>query len=141
MLVDAAMQCNIPVIPMLEALRGVDIIIVVDLSAETDLSTQLRCTQNYAAAHNLPFPEINYADINQICSVHRPASGQQSANYYLFPVDCKPDLLRGLGPLQADFTSTFNLTYTPEQIDLLSGLMYTACMQSANIIDQMLIEK
>jgi hypothetical protein len=45
----------------------------------------------------------------------------------------------GWDPQTANFTSTYNLQYTPDQVDMMSGLMHTAYTQSAATI-QAIIE-
>ncbi|MBY0110190.1 MAG: hypothetical protein K2X90_03710 [Candidatus Babeliaceae bacterium] len=45
-----------------------------------------------------------------------------------------PTYCNGWQPIDADFTSTLHLTYRPEQVDLVSGLMYTACQQNISTI-------
>jgi phospholipase A2 len=133
-LVDAGMLCNIPLPPVLDPLRQVDIIVVVDLTATPDRSLELMTMQTYANNNGLPFPAINSQLLSNVCSVHpgNPDAGIPTIIY--FPLIANPTYSNGWDPQTADFTSTFNLQYTPEQIDLLSGLMHTAYMQNSSTI-------
>ncbi len=128
--VDAGMLCNIPLPPVLDPLRHVDIIIVVDLTATPDRSLELMLMQTYAENNRLPFPAINTQLLSNVCSVHpgNPYAGIPTIVY--FPLVANQTYHNGWDPQTADFTGTFNLQYTPQQIDLLSGLMYTACKQN-----------
>jgi hypothetical protein len=128
------MLCNIPLVPALEPLRQVDIIIVVDFTIKTDDSYELCCVQNYAHNNGLPFPSINTTILRNICSVHPgdPASGVPTIIY--FPLVPNPTYHNGWDPIQASFTQTLNFQYSPEQIDLLSGLMYAAYQQNESTI-------
>ena len=132
--VDAGMLCNIPLPPVLNPLRQVDIIIVVDLSMTPDRSLELLTMQTYAKENGLPFPTINTQLLSDVCSVHpgNPAAGIPTIIY--FPMVANQTYNNGWDPQTANFTSTFNLQYTPQQIDLMSGLMYTACTQNAATI-------
>lgn len=132
--VDAGMLCNIPLPPVLDPLRHVDIIVVVDLTATSDRSLELMTMQTYAKNNRLPFPAINTQLLSNVCSVHpgNPAAGIPTIIY--FPLVANQTYSNGWNPQTADFTSTFNLQYTPAQTDLLSGLMYTACTQNAATI-------
>jgi phospholipase A2 len=132
--VDAGMLCNIPVPPVLDPLRHVDIIIVVDLTATPDRSLELTTMQTYAKNNGLPFPAINTQLLSNVCSVHpgNPAAGIPTIIY--FPLVANQTYHNGWDPQTASFTSTFNLQYTPQQVDLLSGLMYTAYQQNASTI-------
>ncbi len=132
--VDAGMLCNIPLPPVLDPLRHVDIIIVVDLTATPDRSLELMLMQTYAKNNGLPFPAINTQLLSNVCSVHpgNPDAGIPTIIY--FPMVANPTYHNGWDPQTAAFTSTFNLQYTPEQVDLMSGLMYTAYQQNTTAI-------
>ena len=132
--VDAGMLCNIPVPPALDPLRHVDIIIVVDLSMTPDRSLELMTMQAYAKNNGLPFPAINTQLLSNVCSVHpgNPDAGIPTIIY--FPLVANQTYHNGWDPQTASFTSTFNLQYTPDQVDLMSGLMYTAYQQNAATI-------
>lgn len=132
--VDAGMLCNIPLPPVLDPLRHVDIIVVVDLTMTPDRSLELMTIQAYAKNNELPFPAINMQLLSNVCSVHpgNPDAGIPTIIY--FPLVANQTYHNGWNPQTASFTSTFNLQYTPEQIDLLSGLMYTAYQQNASTI-------
>jgi phospholipase A2 len=131
--VDAAFLCNLPLIPALNPLREVDIIIAVDLTIGDDFVLELPCTATYAADNGLPFPPINPDKLRNICSVYGAEDARVPTIVY-FPLVANQDYMGGWDPQTADFTGTLNVTYTPAQVDLVSGLMYTACKQNSFII-------
>lgn len=128
-LVDSAFLCNTPLPPVLEPERAVDIIILVDLTCEQNTAFELECMAAYAHKNKLPFPVINRQNLNNVCSVHGTLNSGAPMIIY-FPLVANKDFKNGWNPLTADFTSTFNLQYTPEQVDLMAGLMYAACQQN-----------
>ncbi len=132
--VDCGMLCNLPLPPALDPLRQVDIIIVVDLTLETDNASELACMQTYAKNNKLPFPAIDTTVVGNICSVHPGDSSLGIPTIMYFPMVPNPTYHNGWNPLNVDFTSTLNLQYTPEQVDLVCGLMYTACQQNISAI-------
>jgi phospholipase A2 len=133
-LVDCGFLCNLPLPPLLDPLRAVDIIIIVDASMGTGSQTELQCLQQYALANNLPFPVIDTKNLGAICSVHSAATGSNAPTFIYFPLVPNPAYKNGWDPNSASFTDTLNLRYTPQQVDLVSGLMYTACKQNLSTI-------
>lgn len=138
--VDAAFLCNLPLVPVLNPLREVDVIIAVDLTIGDDFVLELPCMATYAAHHGLPFPVIHKETLSNICSVYGLQDAVAPAIIY-FPMVANPDYKNGWNPQTADFTGTLNVTYTPEQVDLVSGLMYTACKQHLSTIWQVIMKK
>ncbi len=132
--VDCGMLCNLPLPPALDPLRKIDIIIVVDLTMETDTASQLECMQAYALANGLPFPHINTKILNNVCSVHPGDPGSGTPTIIYFPLVSNQNYQNGWDPLTAGFTNTFNIQYTPQQVDQMSGLMYAACAQNSDTI-------
>ncbi len=139
-LVDAAFLCNLPLVPVLNPLRDVDVIIAVDLTIGDDFVLELPCMATYAARHGLPFPPIDKDSLRNSCSVHGLDDDHAPAIIY-FPMVANPDYKNGWNPQTADFTGTLNVTYTPEQVDLVSGLMYTACRQHLSTIWQVIAKR
>jgi hypothetical protein len=129
-LIDCGFLCNLPLPPMLDRLRGVDIIIIVDLSMGTTSQAELLCLQKYAQANNLPFPVIDTKNLGRICSVHPGKPSLGTPTFIYFPLVANPAYKNGWNPIKAGFTDTLNLQYTPQQVDLLSGLMYASCQQN-----------
>ncbi len=128
--IDCGFLCNVPLPPMLDRLRAVDIIIIVDASTGTTSQAELLCLQKYAQANNLPFPAIDTKSLSKVCSVHAGRIGSGTPTFIYFPLVANSAYKNGWNPTTAEFTDTLNLRYTPQQVDLLSGLMYTACQQN-----------
>jgi len=118
-LVDGGIDCNLPVFPLLR--RGVDIIIILDASAGT-FGAELHNAQQHAQKWGYPFPAIDYTTINQPCSVHWDKSNVNAPIVIYMPLIKSANYNNGWDPWAADFTSTYNFTYTPAQTQLLSGL-------------------
>ncbi len=64
-MVDAGIDFNLPYPPISgqRTERTADIILFVDASADQVMGTELQNVENYAQAHNLPFPAIDYTNI------------------------------------------------------------------------------
>jgi len=64
--VDAGLHCNLPFAPLsgICSERIADILIVVDISAG-EIGSELKKVVDYAKTHNLPFPTIDFTNINK----------------------------------------------------------------------------
>jgi len=64
--VDAGLHCNLPFAPVSGICpeRTADILIFIDISAG-EIGSELKKVVDYAKTHNLPFPTINFTDINK----------------------------------------------------------------------------
>lgn len=133
-LMDCGFLCNLPLPPALDRFRGVDIIILVDATMGSSNFAELQIMQNYAQKNNLPFPVINPKTVDAICSVYKPRPGSEAPTLIYFPLVANPAYKNGWDPKKAAFTDILNLQYTPQQVELLSGLMYTACRQNISTI-------
>lgn len=120
-LVDAGIDLNVPLPPLLNRPRAVDIIIMIDATIDSALGAQLKKAQQYAQHHKLPFPPVNQASLSAPCSLHKSADASTPSILYIQLV-ADPAYQNGWNPRTAHFTGTFNLAYTPQQTTLLSGL-------------------
>lgn len=140
-LIDAGLDFNIPLPPLLRPERAIDIIIVFDASASTVTTpaSQLKLGQEHAQRNNLKFPNIDYNTTNKSCSVHYgdPKNGVPTIIY--MPVMGIPTYQNGwyLNPQDnGSFTSTENFTYSRDQFLQLSGLTeHTVLVNKETIID------
>ncbi|MGC2310889.1 MAG: hypothetical protein WA432_04675 [Candidatus Babeliaceae bacterium] len=135
-LVDAGSDFNLPFPPLLRPERALDIIIVLDASANviTDNAPALRSAQAYANEHNMLFPPIDYSKVTtQNCSVHQDPNNPQAPIIIYVPLLYN----KNYGTLNPQdlktysFLDTFNFIYTPAQVNQLSGLLEFT-MQEAN---------
>jgi phospholipase A2 len=141
-LVDAGTAFNLPYPPIsgLRPDRRADIIIFIDASAGT-IGGELRNVENYARANNLPFPVIDYTDIDKhAVSVFSDDDSNVPTVIYV-PIIVDHALLEAyksdpayaaLYPILKDFDSeacinsgpcgTFNFSYTPQQARCVTAL-------------------
>jgi len=82
-LVDAGIACNLPLRPLLQKERTIRLIIAIDASSSVQNAPSLRTAYEYAHAHNIPFPTIDWSLVNQPYSVHRgkPHSNEPTIIY------------------------------------------------------------
>ncbi len=129
--VDAGIDFGVPVVPLMY--RDLDLIIVFDVAESKD-AHEFLANEDYARRHGLPFPEIDRSvsktdpqrlAINErVYSVFDDGPGAKSPIVVYLPLTKNPNY-PAFDPRDKDqnkFLNTFNLRYTPEQIDLLSGL-------------------
>lgn len=138
-LIDAGIDCNIPIAPLLRPERAIDIIIILDASAGV-LGTQLYNAQMHANKWGYPFPRINYNLINQPCSIHWDKSNNQAPMVIYLPLIKNPGYDNDWDPFKVAFTSTYNFIYSPEQTQLLSGLTSYNMSQSMPLIMDMIAQ-
>lgn len=132
-LIDGGIDCNLPVQPLLRPERAVDIIIILDASAGI-FGSELHNAQAHAQKWGYPFPAIDYTTINQPCSVHWDRSNAQAPIVIYMPLIKNSNYNNGWDPYGADFTSTYNFTYSVQQTALLGGLTSYNMAQSMPLI-------
>lgn len=132
-LIDAGIDFNLPLPPLLRPERAVDIIIVYDAS-NSPLGDELRKAEQWAYQHNYPFPPINEQDITAPCSIHRHTTGAKAPIIIYLPLVKNPAYHDGWDPFTAHFAGTFDFEYTQEQVALLSGLMAFNLLSSRDMI-------
>ncbi|MBY0110176.1 MAG: hypothetical protein K2X90_03640 [Candidatus Babeliaceae bacterium] len=140
-LVDAGLDFNLALPPLLRPERAIDIIIVLDASASvvTDPAAQLKKAQEFAQKNNLKFPIIDYSITKNNCSVHYGDPQKNIPTIIYIPVLANPGYQNGwyLDPKNSEnYTSTNNFIYTRDQVKQLSGLIeYTVLTSKDRIID------
>ncbi len=124
--IDAGIDCNIPVLPLLHPERALDMLVIYDVSAGNDQFQTLQEVKAYTQAHNIPFPEIDYALLKEQswAILHDDKNSQVPIVVYIalakeeaYNPDFDP-----IESIKSGFCSTFNFKYTPDEIDLLAGL-------------------
>ncbi len=143
-LVDAGLDFNLPLPPVLRPERKVDIIIVCDASSIVTKAPELRDAEEYARRNNLKFPKINYNGIGKAhISVFREDDPEIPVVIYM-PMKSNYSYSNTFDPIisakEGGFCSTFNLQYTPEQFDLLCGLSEYNMAQSFEVIRGVIAE-
>ncbi len=132
-LIDAGIDFNIPVPPLLNRQRDIDIIIILDASNGT-LGNELYKAESYTRRHNLKFPPINYALIQQPCSVHCDPADATTPIVIYMPLVHNPGYQNGWDPRSASYTATYNFTYSQQEVYQLTGLTRYTMQSSAPII-------
>ena len=136
--IDAGFGFNIPVPPLLHPARKVDIIIICDASGNVLHAPELRRAQNWAAAHGLPFPSINYDGItDRTFSVFDDGVDGVPVVIYVPMIknsnyDANFDPQDHLG--KGGFMSSGNFDYNEDQAHLLSGLLRHAIYEAKQAI-------
>lgn len=134
-LIDAGIACNIPVVPLLNADRGIDIIIILDASGDILGAPELKIAEKYARNHKLPFPKIDYSSINkQPYSIFDDGAGVPVVLYIPMiknnSYDSSFDPQNYLGTF--GFMNTFNFDYSKKEAEQLAGLFEYAAKQIQN---------
>lgn len=133
-LLDAGLDCNLPLVPLLNPQRAIDVIIVLDATYYGDQGSELRRAQKYAQQHQLPFPPIDDTQMHLPCSVHADWENPAVPVILYIPLRKHPGYQHGWDPYQENFIGTFNFKYTREQMLLLSGLTAHSIRESKPII-------
>ena len=124
-LVDAGIDFNFPIPPLLRKERAINIIIMLDLGTN---GKDLAKAAEYAKKHHLKFPKLpeNYLKMlhehNEYCLVLQEDDPSVPVVIYVQAVKANPDYESGINLLQQTFTKTNNFAYSPEQFNALSGL-------------------
>lgn len=125
-LVDAGIDFNLALPPLLREARTVDCIIVYDATAGVAPGEELRKAQDYALRKGLPFPVIDYSGIDKkLVSVFKDECNPHCPVVVYFPLLPNPDYSSSFDPIvcmESGYCGTFNFKYGAAQIDELSGL-------------------
>jgi phospholipase A2 len=125
--VDAGIDINIPLIPLLQQARKVDIIIVCDASANVLGAPELRKAENHARKNNIPFPVINYTGItDKIFSVFDDGPNSNAPIIIYIPMVKNENYHATFDPQNhlssKGFLNTFNFVYSEHERLTLAGL-------------------
>lgn len=139
-LVDAGIDFNLPLPPLLRPDRKLDVIIVYDASGIVKGSTELKRAQLYAQRKGLKFPKIDYARVDtSVVSVFQDEDASIPVVIY-FPrianadySDFDPDYCTENG-----YCATTNFTYSAAQFKELSGLSEFTLKQHTKLIQDIL---
>lgn len=145
--VDAGVAFGVPMVPLLY--RDLDLIIVFDVAQSTD-SHEFLANEDYARLHALPFPKIDRSkskdDSKRLALNERVYSVFEGDEDQKAPIVIYLPLTKNLNypdldprdPKNSGFLDTFNLKYTPEQIEQLSGLYAQGVRDAAPDIKKLL---
>lgn len=123
-LVDAGLDCNLPLLPLVQ--READIIIIFDSSADIIGAPELKKAEIQAKTRNLKFPKIDYENIDKKhISIFKDENDKNCPIIVYMPLIQDTSYSSDFNPVESiknGFCNTLNLCYTQEDFDLLFGL-------------------
>lgn len=142
--VDAGFESYVPVPPLLNKERAIDIIIMLDVTMGVHSWPSLHDAQEYARAHQFPFPDIDYKGLTQrFISVFQNKNDPRCPTViYVVPV--KNDTFDSAFDPAKLFDKTYptvKFTFARPQIEKLVGLIRKSIVDSKKIIIQAIKDK
>ncbi len=134
-LLDAGIDCNLPLAPLLRPERKVDIMIIIDASSDSADGNELKRVAQYAHAQGLPFPAIDFVPTSSSVYFFK-GTGKEPLIIYLPLI--KNENFSDFDP-QANiaaggYCSTFNMQYKEHETEELVGLSYANMRDSTDQI-------
>jgi hypothetical protein len=170
-LIDAGLNYNLPIPPLLRTERQIDLIIVFDFSAHINNAKQLLKAESYANKNNLLFPKIkdseSYKTVTNTISIFMEKDPKTPAIIY-FPLvvdkivhdenslnetlknnplisekftSQELNELKNFDLSKCTFCSTFNLTYTEEEFRKLHNLIKFNLILNIEKIKETILKK
>lgn len=144
-LMDAGIDFNIAVPPLLRSARAVDIIIIYDSSADIIGTPELYQAQTYAQSKGLKFPPITGTNIDkELVTVFRDANDPTCPVVIYFPRIKNPAYSTIFDPEtctnSGGYCDTYNFNYSQAQVNQLQGLAAFTFKQQINVIKQVIQE-
>jgi phospholipase A2 len=124
-LLDAGIDCNLPLAPLLRPERTIDIMIIIDASSDAADGKELTRAAQYAHAHGLPFPAIHFVSTGAPVYFFG-GTGKEPLIIYL-PLIRNPgysDFDPQANSAAGGYCSTFNMRYKEHETEELAGLSY-----------------
>lgn len=154
-LVDAGIDFNIPLPPLLEPLRGVDIIIASNASRTPEIAENysLKCMEKYASRMNLKFPPIDYEKeesggkqiYEKPWSIFFDENDPDCPIVIYLPLSKNPEYKEDFDPQEnariGGYCGTFNFDINPEQFDEITGLTKFNTTQIKDILKWAITKK
>ncbi len=125
-MIDAGLDFNNPLPPLMRPEREVDIIVVFDQSATVVGAPELKKADDYFAKRGIAFPIVDYGKAAHTISVYKHPEGRAPIIIYMPRVGDDAqltdynDIVKKVNAWA--FTDTTNFAYTPEQVVQLSNL-------------------
>lgn len=139
-LVDAGIDHNLPLAPLLRAARGLDLIIIYDASANIEGAQELIKAMGYAQRKGLKFPPIDPALIDKnYVSVFKDPDDLETPVIIYFPRIKNDNYSASFDPdycIEHDYCNTFNFNYTPEEASLLTGFAEFSIKEQQHILKE-----
>lgn len=129
--IDAGIDFNLPTPPLLQPERHVDLMIMLDASANyANQAPALQATAQYCTNRNIQFPAIDYGDIHTKRISLFQEEGKMCVVYIPFINDCLES-----------FCGTFNFAYTAQEFDYVFSTARNAVIEHADLIKQAVRQK
>lgn len=117
LLLDAGIQCNLPIHGLLVPERDIDCILIIDVSDDVP-GRQLYLAESYAQELQLPFPALDALErIDDVWVVHGDKARHIPSLIYLYIPS-------------PDFASTFKFSYSSDEISILKSGVYERLSRS-----------
>lgn len=137
-LVDAGIDCNLPLPPLLRKQRNVDIIIIYDASGIIEGAPELRRIVEYAKTKGIALPPIDFDTVDKnTISVFKDENSTDTPIIVYFPRIKNPAFCPEFDPtfcVENEYCNTFNFMYSQTQIKTLCGLAEFTLKQHADIL-------
>ena len=124
-IVDGGYSCNLPIQPLLQPERKVDIIIILDNTSAKLMppAFSLKQAEDEAKRKNQKFPPIDYQKAaSQNFSVFKDQNDPTCPTIIYIPLKKDPTYSQFFNPLNAKFCGTTNFFYSKKQAETLAGL-------------------
>lgn len=139
--VDAGIDFNLPLVPLLRPSRAVDLIIIYDASASVDGAPELKRAQAYARRKGIKLPPIDFDNINKQINIFKDEYDPTVPVIVYMPRIKNDHYDASFDPdecVEYDFCNTFNFDYSPQQFKLLAGLPAFTVQQHEQEIKQVI---
>lgn len=123
-IIDAGLDCNLPVPPLLRKERAVDMIILLDASSDAGTLAEPASAAHYAQVHGIPFPPVTQTPITAPVTVFAPQNDQEPVVVY---ISLPADFIQN-----NPYAGLTNFDYTPEQVLHLSETARSLVVSGAN---------
>lgn len=128
-LIDAGLDYNLPVPPLMRPSRDIDIIIMLDASKGLRQSNQMALVVAYMQSRGIPFPAVDVAHVlDDVCTIYYPEEGLNAPIVIYMPLIKNAEYRNAAGQefdpeitTAGGYSDTFNFKYSPEQVRELSG--------------------
>jgi phospholipase A2 len=139
-LVDAGIDFNLPLAPLLRQARNIDLIVIYDASANIQGAPELIKAMNYAQRKGLKFPPIDIESVDKnYASVFKNLNDPETPVIIYFPRIKNDSYSASFDPdycIEHGYCNTFNFNYTPEEAGLLSGFAEFSIKEQQHVIKE-----
>lgn len=143
-LVDAGIDFNLPIPPLMRPDRQSDIIIIYDASADFDATSQLTGAADYCKRKGIPFPNADFSQLrNQAMNVIWDTNNDAAPVIIYFPMIKNENYDPNFDPkacTECDYCSSTNFLYSRSEIEQLCGLSYYTIKEHAEQLKTVLRE-